>query len=68
MGEFLSALHADPVYRLLGTNGLATNRMPEVAEPVTSIVGYHIRSGHYDVTLYDWERYQDFADWHMPTA
>jgi hypothetical protein len=64
-GEFLSARHASPVYRLLGKEGLPDGPMPEVNQPLMGTIGYHIRSGQHDVTLYDWQRYLDFADRHF---
>ena len=64
-GEFLSAKHAEPVYRLLGAGGLGVDDMPPVDHPVGQTIGYHIRTGGHDVTEYDWQRYMDFADKHF---
>jgi hypothetical protein len=64
-GEFLSAYHASPVYRLLGKEGMPANAMPGVNQPVSGIIGYHIRSGGHAVTEYDWARYLDFGDTYM---
>ena len=64
-GEFLSAKHADPVYRLLGTDGLPVGEMPDLNQPVQGTIGYHIRTGRHNVTDFDWQRYMDFADKHL---
>ena len=64
-GEFLSAFHAGPVYRLYGLAVIESNRMPALNQPVYNDIGYHIRSGKHAVTAYDWECYMDFADKHF---
>jgi hypothetical protein len=64
-GEFLAVKHAEPVYQLLGTEGFGATDMPSVNQPVAGRMGYHIRTGKHDVTLFDWQRYMDFADKHL---
>ena len=64
-GEFLACVNASPVYVLLGLKGLPVTEMPAINSPVTGDIGYHVRSGGHDVTLYDWQRYLDFADYHL---
>ena len=64
-GEFLSAKHADPVYQLLGKEGMSPKKMPDLEKPIMSTIGYHIRQGGHGVTSYDWGRFLDFADLHL---
>jgi hypothetical protein len=64
-GEFLALLYASPVYKLLGEEGLRVASQPALNTPVTGMMGYHIRPGRHAITLYDWERYMDFAEEHF---
>ncbi|OYP35001.1 acetylxylan esterase [Rhodopirellula sp. MGV] len=64
-GEFLSCVEADPVYKLLGTEGLPTTEMPPVGESQQGTIGYHIREGKHDVTDFDWQQYIRFATRHL---
>jgi len=64
-GEFLSLKHSSEVYKLLGEKDFSVNKMPAVGDPITGILGYHIRPGKHDLTLYDWEQYIQFADLHF---
>ena len=64
-GEFLGALGADPVYRLLGKDGLPVREMPAVDQPIHGTIGYHVRSGGHDLADADWRHYLAFADRHL---
>ena len=64
-GEFLAAKHAEPVYSLFGKKGTGVTAHPQVNQPVGDTLGYHVRTGKHDVTLYDWQRFLDFADRHL---
>jgi dipeptidyl aminopeptidase/acylaminoacyl peptidase len=64
-GEFLSAVHAGPVYELLGKKSLGTNQRPPTEAPIHAAIGHHIRRGGHDVTDYDWTQWMNFADKHL---
>ena len=65
-GEYLSAYHASEVYRLLGKKGLTSESSPPIGEAIIeSDVGYHIRQGGHSIEMYDWQRFLDFADYHL---
>jgi len=60
--EYLSAYLASDVYRLYGLKGLTSDSIPTANTPVhEGSVGYHLREGKHDITLYDWQQYIAFA-------
>ena len=64
-GEFLSTVGAGPIYQLFGLEGLGTNQMPPLDQPVQKgRISYHVRTGGHGLTEYDWEQYMNFADKH----
>jgi hypothetical protein len=67
-GEFLAAKAAEPVYRLLGREGLGVDDLPVPDRRVGKTIGYHLRRGAHALVAYDWEQYLDFADRHLLAA
>ncbi|QNL52569.1 acetylxylan esterase [Olivibacter sp. SDN3] len=66
LGEYLSLYHAGPVYQLYGQETLSEADPPPVGKAVTKgNLGYHIRPGKHDITVYDWTKFLDFADKHL---
>ena len=66
-GEFLGAQRAGAVYHLFREKGVGVDSIPPLEHPVGDFIGYHIRAGKHDITLYDWQQYMDFADRHLKT-
>lgn len=64
-GEWLAARAADPVYRLLGTDGLGASDMPAPDTSIQTTIGFHIRTGVHEITPYDWQQYIRFANRHL---
>lgn len=68
VGQFQALQAADPVYRMLGVDGLGDSKMPPVGELLDSRLGYFIRPGKHSTTPADWRVFLDFADKHFGKA
>lgn len=64
-GEFLAAVAAGPVYRLLGKNDLGTDRMPEAGRLLPGTLGYYMHAGGHGTIPSDWERFLEFMKLHL---
>ncbi len=65
-GEYLSAYHASEVYRLLGKKGLTSEASPAVGVAIIqSDVGYHNRTGGHSIDPFDWQKFLEFAEFHL---
>lgn len=64
-GQFEVLKAADPVYRFLGSPGLAAREMPPLGKLIASPLGYYIREGKHSMTAGDWRVFLDFADRHF---
>ena len=61
-GQFQMARLADPVYRLLSSEGLDAFSMPEPGRLIASRLGWFIRPGKHEVNETDWRAFLDYAD------
>ena len=59
-GEFLAAVAAGPVFKLLGAQGLETNVMPEAGKPIMNTLGYYMHSGGHGALPTDYPVFMDF--------
>lgn len=64
-GSYLSLIYAKPVYDLYHLRCSLPPQPPAVEKPIIkSAIGYHIRKGVHDMTLYDWKNFIRFANYH----
>ncbi|HEX6626001.1 MAG TPA: hypothetical protein VF064_19950 [Pyrinomonadaceae bacterium] len=67
-GEFLSAVAAGPVYRLLGRQDLGTNEIPPAGQPILHTLGYYMHAGGHGTIPSDWEQFLKFMQSHLLRA
>jgi hypothetical protein len=64
-GEFLSAVAAGPVYRLLGKQDLGTDQMPAAGQSILNTLGYHMHAGPHGIQPSDWPVFLEFMKKHF---
>jgi hypothetical protein len=64
-GEFLAAVAAEPVIRLLGARGLETSEMPTAGQPILHTLGYAMHAGGHGPVPSDWDVFLDFLALHL---
>lgn len=64
-GEFLAAVAAEPVYRLLGRRGLGTDQIPAAGQPILHDIGYYMHAGGHGTLPADWEVFLKFMQMHL---
>jgi hypothetical protein len=61
-GEFLAAVAAGPVYRLLGKKDVGATKLPPLDTPLVSgDIGWHYHAGGHAATAADWKAFLDFV-------
>jgi hypothetical protein len=72
LGEFLSAVAAEPAYRLFGKRGLETAGIPQSGTAILHDIGYYMHKGGHGMNAEDgtsdWGVYLDFMDMHLKPA
>jgi len=64
-GEFLAAVAAEPVCRLLGKQGLGTDQMPAPGEAILHDIGYCMHAGGHGPIPSDWDVFLKFIEMHL---
>jgi len=64
-GQFEVLKAADPVYKLLKSEGVGAKEPLEPGKLLDSKLGYYIRSGKHSMMKEDWKVFLDYADKHL---
>ncbi|HPR12290.1 MAG TPA: acetylxylan esterase [Bacteroidales bacterium] len=64
-GEFLSAVAAEPVWKLLGKKGLETNKWPAPGEAILNDLGYYMHEGGHGAMPADYAVFIRFMKMHF---
>ena len=64
-GEFLAAVAAGKVYKLLGKDGLDTDAWPPARTPILHTLGYYMHDGGHTILPDDWQVSLEFMKMHL---
>jgi hypothetical protein len=64
-GEFLAAVSAGPVYKLLGKDPLDTDVWPAAKQPIFHDLAYYMHDGPHGMVPTDWGIYLQFLKMHL---
>jgi hypothetical protein len=65
-GEFLAAVAATPVYRLLGRQGIDSEQLPSAGQPVVgATLGFYMHQGGHGTIPSDWQIFLKFLQTHL---
>ncbi len=64
-GEFLAAVDASRVYKLLGKDGLDTTEWPAAKQPILHDLAYYMHDGGHGMVPSDWDIYIQFLKQHL---
>jgi len=64
-GEFMAAVAAGPVYKLLGKKGLETDVWPAAGKPILNDLGYFMHAGGHGAQPSDFDIFLDFMKMHF---
>ena len=64
-GEFLAAVAAGPVFRLLGKQDLDTDQMPTPGQPIMHTLAYSMHDGGHGTIPSDWDLFLKFMQMHL---
>ncbi len=61
-GEFLAAVAASPVFKLLGRPGIGTNQLPAAGDYLPGVPAYYMHAGGHGTVPSDWEVFLKFLE------
>jgi hypothetical protein len=64
-GEFLAAIAATPVFKLLGREGIDSAQMPPAGTPMLNTLGYFMHAGGHGSMPSDWVQFFKFMDMYL---
>jgi hypothetical protein len=64
-GEFLAAVAATPVFKLLGKDGIEADAMPAAGVPLLHTLGYFMHDGGHGTLPSDWQVFYRFLEMHL---